>query len=149
MPPLGRSIVALLIPLSVGCSPVDPESEALLMVVGDMAELVPPEVASSQRRHIRPDFGGSLPGEPLPPRVVRASGLAVAPDSLLSQRSDPVLALSLFKPRVLAADSVEVHAEWLVFGARGGFWGHEYRYVFQCSARSCVQLSRTGPSILN
>lgn len=141
-------LLGVLIVVCLGCSPPAPPDElALQLVVRSMVSLVPEKVADEPRRYFSSRFQAPVDAGPVPSSVLEAPGLMPLLDPL--PRDSIVVLLNLFRPRVLAVDSIVVHAEWLVFeeGAPS-FWGTAWEFVFKCG-RECTEVSRSGPGHLN
>ncbi len=143
------SAILVVLALAGACQPTPtPEEAAAVFVVEDMLGRVQPEGASITDRYIGSTWQGPPPIGPVYPVVVETSGLPALSSEAWRSEDSARLVLNLFRPVRLGGDSMRVIAEWLIFEPGESFWGTQYDYALDCSAR-CRLLVRHGPGYLN
>ena len=141
------SVLAVILTIASCGGSGDAGTDAAVLVAGDLLSHAPSglepylggewETGRRSQDSIRADVLGLL---------ATRTGLPVASPGMVSQSSEPMAVLFLFRPELLGEDSVRVRAGWLSF-SNGETSGEEYSYLLRC-ARSCELVERAGPEPL-
>ena len=130
----------------------DPRPSDLAAVEYVVASALPPAPQTEGERiamSVSASWEATSPSEPVPERVLRATGLPERASGTRPTGDSTLVVLDLFKPIVYSPDSILVHVEWLVFEpGRSAFWGNDYDFYLRCRRR-CELTHRYGPGALN
>jgi len=91
--------------------------------------------------------GDSIPGELLK-RLIEEAGVVLHSDDLGLQR-EAIGVLTIFEPREMGQDTLQLVANWIFPEADGGWHGLEYEFQYKCSRVRCKRYRYFLSSILN